>query len=81
MNKNDFIFENKIYPCFAIKIFKERDELQIHRDHKVLKKYKISSFPIALDSDGVMKLLKIIKEDGCLGLIREYPELKETDQD
>lgn len=78
----DVYFENRIYPCFSVKIFKEKDELQIHRDRKILFSIQLSSITPYFDFnalDSISSLLKIVRDRGCAGLLDSYPSLKILD--
>ena len=79
---NDLVFENRIYPCYTIKIFRAEDEVQVHRDRKCLQKFKLSSFPPELDFgkiETVSLLLGIVREQGAAGLLAAYPAIKLAD--
>lgn len=70
----DVNFEYVVYPCYQIKIHKETSEVEILRNKKSLKKFKQSSFPdVDFSSvDDVAKVLSIVREEGCVGLMTKY---------
>lgn len=76
----DFAFENKVFPCYAIKLFPERDEVQIHRDRKCLIKFRKSSFPASVDwnnEDTIFGFIRAIREAGnCQVLLKMYPAIE-----
>lgn len=62
-------------PCYSAKLFPELDEVQIHKGRKCIARFKQSSFPKNLDFNNpgdISKILKIVRENGTLGLLQEF---------
>lgn len=68
-------FENKIYPCWSVKIFKDDGLVQVLKDKEIKKTFRLSSFPEELDLNKVetiSSLLATVKSEGVEGLRKKY---------
>jgi hypothetical protein len=71
----DSYFPEVKYPCFSIKILNNSGEVEIHRDKKMIKRFKKSDFPPEIDfnnTEHISKLLAIVKAEGCVGLMMQF---------
>lgn len=68
-------FENQTFPCFSIRIFRDKEVVQVLEDKEIKKTFRLSSFPEELDLDSVdaiASMIKIVKEEGVESLRKRY---------
>lgn len=70
----DQAFEEEKYPCYSIRVLNKTAEVDVCRDKKTIKRFKQESFPDINFNDvsDISKLIKIVKEEGCVGLMKAY---------
>jgi hypothetical protein len=70
-----FMEEDIIYPCYSIKVLPRINGVEVHRNRKMIKRFKLSSFPPHIDFnnlDDIGKIISIVKEEGCVGLMNKF---------
>lgn len=68
-------FDNKLYPCFAVRINRKTSEIEIHRNSKCIQKIPMQDFPSEIDFNNVSHIsaiIKVVKEEGLVGLMNKY---------
>lgn len=67
-------FEEEKYPCYGIRILHKTNEVDVCRDKKTIKRFSQDCFPDINfnDVNSISKLIKTVKEEGCVGLMRAY---------
>ena len=67
--------EDVVFPCYSIKVLPRTNGVEVHRNRKMIKRFKLSTFPPEIDFnnlDHIGDLIKIVKEEGCVGLMNKY---------
>lgn len=68
-------FENKLYPCYSVRIVQKNKEVEIHKNSKCIQKISMSTFPKELDFnniDHIAEIIATIRNHGLVGLMTKY---------
>jgi len=73
--ESEFQFDNQIFSCWSIKVFKKNDLVQVFENKKMKRAFYLSSFPENLNLDDVdtfSMLIKEVRENGVDSLKKRF---------